>query len=199
VRLFVALNLPDAVRQAVWESASPLRDLTLPVRWVRPDGIHLTLKFLGDVPDEREAELIAALARAAGSPGTPGSRPGSGSAGSDGITVTLGGFGAFPDVQRPRVLWIGIAPEPALELLEHRVEQQFAPLGFPTEARPFRPHLTLARAQRDARVSDFQSLAAALDALRFDQTVTIATVDLMQSTLQSSGAVYHTRHRERLS
>jgi RNA 2',3'-cyclic 3'-phosphodiesterase len=188
VRLFVALNLPDAVRQAVWASASPLRDLTLPVRWIRPNGLHLTLKFLGDVPDAREPELIAALSRAAA--GEAAARP---------VTLTLRGFGAFPDVQRPRVVWIGVEPEPALELLEHRVEQQFAPLGFPTEARPFRPHLTLARAQRDARRSDFQSLATALDALRFDQTVTVGTVDLMQSTLQSSGAVYHTRHCERLS
>src|SRR6058998_3373918 len=114
VRIFVALNLP-----------APVRDVGLPVKWVRGEGLHLTLKFLGDVADEREAELAAALARAA--------------AGARNLTLALGGFGVFPDFRRPRVVWVGIAPEPGLEILQHRVEQEFAPLGFPTEARAFRP------------------------------------------------------------
>ncbi len=155
------------------------------MRWVRPEGIHLTLKFLGAVPDEREPELRAALGRAA--------------AGARALPLALGGFGVFPDVKRPRVVWVAVAPDPALELLLHRVEQEFAPLGFPTEARPFRPHVTLGRAAPEARPRDFGGLEGALAGIRFEDTVLVGSVDLMQSTLQSGGAVYHVRYSERLS
>ena len=184
MRLFVALNFPERVRQALWEAAAPLRDLGLPVKWVRPEGIHLTLKFLGEVAGETEAELAPALGRAA--------------AGARALTLALGEFGAFPDLQRPRVVWSGIAPDPALELLQHRVEQEFAPLGFPTEARAFRPHVTLGRAAREAGPRDFAGLEAALTGLQFQETALVESVDLMQSTLQSGGAVYQVRHSERL-
>lgn len=185
MRAFIALNLPDQVREAVWAAAQPLRDLGLPVKWARADGIHLTLKFLGEVADAREPELREALGRA-----RAGARP---------LPLALGGFGAFPDPHRPRVLWVGVAPDPALELLQHGVEREFAPLGFPTEGRAFRPHVTLGRAARDARARDFQGLAAALAGLQFSDTVLVDTVDLMRSTLQPGGAVYHIQYRETLA
>ena len=184
MRLFVALNLPPPVRDALWIATAQLRDRNLPVKWVRGEGIHLTLKFLGDVADEQEPELAAALARAA--------------AGACTLSLTLGGFGVFPDFSRPRVLWVGIAPEPGLEILQHRVEQEFAPLGFPTEGRPFRPHVTLGRAARDARPVAFTGLEDALGRLEFAETALVSALDLMESTLQSGGAVYHVRHSERL-
>ncbi|PYP33432.1 MAG: RNA 2',3'-cyclic phosphodiesterase [Gemmatimonadetes bacterium] len=184
LRVFLALNLPEATRQALWRAAAPLRDLGFPIRWVRPEGIHLTLKFLGEVAEQRDAELVAALARAA--------------RGARALPLTLGGFGAFPDFQRPRVVWAGVAPDPSLELLQNQIEEVFAPLGFPTEARPFRPHLTLGRAGREGRSRDFARLEAALGLLEFAETVLVGSVDLMQSTLQSGGAVYQVRHSERL-
>lgn len=184
MRAFLALNLPPAVREALWAAAAPLRDRGFPVKWVRGDGIHLTLKFLGEVADEREAELVAALGRA--------------SQGARALPLAVGGFGVFPDFRRPRVVWAGIAPEPGLELLQHRVEQEFAPLGFPAEARPFRPHVTLGRAARDARAGDLAGLEPALGRLRFAETALVTSVDLMQSTLQSAGAVYQVKHSERL-
>jgi 2'-5' RNA ligase len=184
VRLFLALNLPPAVREALWAATEPLRDLGLPVKWVRGEGIHVTLKFLGDVGEEREAELVGALARAA--------------SGGRALPLTVGGFGVFPDFRRPRVVWAGITAEPALEILQNHVEQEFAPLGFPTEARAFRPHVTLGRAAREARPRDFTGLEEALAALEFAETALVGAVDLMQSTLQSGGAVYQVRHSERL-
>ena len=184
MRLFVALNFPAQIRQDLWRATAPLRDLGLPIKWVQANGIHLTLKFLGEVSGEREGELVAALGRAAA-----GARP---------LPLALGGFGVFPDFGRPRVVWVGIAPEPALEILQHRLEQEFAPLGFPTEARPFRPHVTLGRAARDARPRDFAGLEDGLGQLSFQATAVTETVDLMQSTLQSGGAVYQVRHSERL-
>ena len=191
MRLFVALNLPEAVREAVWRAAAPLRELDLPVKWVGPDALHVTLKFLGDVPDAREPELRAALARAAG--------PASGGGAPRPIALELHAFGVFPGFERPRVFWAGIEPAPAVELLQNRVEQEFAPLGFPTEARPFRPHLTLGRAARDRRPADFRRAAAVIEALAHDASAVVETVDLMQSTPHSSGAVYQVRHRERVS
>jgi 2'-5' RNA ligase len=160
------------------------------VKWVRSEGLHLTLKFLGDVDNAREPELRAALSQAAG-----------GGSEARGVTVHIEGFGVFPDFRRPRIVWAGVAPDPALELLQHRVEQFFAPLGFPTEARAFRPHLTLGRASREARPRDFfmMGLEGALTALTFAETALVTDLDLMQSTLQSGGAVYQVKHRERLS
>jgi 2'-5' RNA ligase len=176
VRLFVALNLPAAVRAAVWAATEPARRGDPPVKWVTSDGLHLTLKFLGEVVDERRAELEAALDRAAA-----GTRP---------LPVEVTGGGAFPDAARPRVLWVGIEAGPSLELLQHAVEREFAPLGFPIEGRPFRPHLTLGRAARTARAGELRPAAERLAALRFSATALIESVDLMRSTLRPSGASY---------
>jgi len=184
VRLFVALNLPETVRESLCTCVRPLQSMGFALRWMTPEQVHLTLKFLGDVEPEREPELVAALSRAC-----TGARP---------VTLSLSGFGVFPHYDRPRVVWVGVAPEPALELLQHRVEQEFTPLGFPTEARAFRPHITLGRAAPGARRGGFSKLETALANLCFDAAAVIMTVDLMESTLQSGGAVYHVRHSERL-
>ena len=178
------------VRQQLWDALAPLRQRPeeFPVKWVRAENIHLSLKFLGEVADARVPELRAALQRAAGTRSEP--RP---------LALQIGGFGVFPDYDRPRVLWAGVTPDAGLELLQHSVEQAFAPLGFPTEARPFRPHVTLARAARDARPRDFAGLEQMLTGLEFEATVTVADVDLMESTLQRDGPVYHVRYHERLS
>jgi len=178
------------VRQKLWDALAPLRDARekLPVKWVRPENIHLSLKFLGDVEEAREPELREALRRAAGARGEQ--RP---------LILQIAGFGVFPDYHRPHVVWAGVTPDPGLELLQHAVEQAFAPLGFPTEARAFRPHVTLGRAARDGRPRDFTGLEAILAGTDFDETVTVAEVDLMQSTLQPNGPVYQVRYHERLS
>ena len=105
MRLFVALNFLPPVREALWAATARLRDLDLPVKWVRGEAVHLTLKFLGDVADERVPELAAALTSAAA-----GARP---------LSLALGGFGVFPDFRRPRVVWVGIEPEPGLGSESH--------------------------------------------------------------------------------
>src|SRR6266566_5084094 len=108
LRVFLALNLPEATRQALWRATAPLRDAGFPIRWVRPEGIHLTLKFLGEVAEQRDPELAAALARTV--------------RGARALPLALGGFGAFPDFQRPLIVWVGVAPDPSLELLQNQVE-----------------------------------------------------------------------------
>jgi len=155
------------------------------VKWVRPEGIHITLKFLGEVAPEREGELIRSLGDA-----SRGAKP---------VTLVVQGAGAFPDPRRPRVFWAGMASEPAIELLANAVERVFEPLGFPTEARAFRPHLTVGRAARDARSADFAGVAEALNDLAVEASAVLDGVDLMKSVLRPDGAVYQRVHRERLS
>lgn len=174
----------------MWDTLAPLRERRekLPVKWVRPENIHLSLKFLGDVEEGRGSELHAALQRAAGAGPEP--RP---------LALQISGFGVFPDYHRPHVLWAGVTPEPGLELLQHGVEQAFAPLGFPTEARAFRPHVTLGRATRDARPREFAGLQEILNGIEFEETVSVGEIDLMQSTLKPEGPVYQVKYHERLS
>lgn len=185
MRLFVAVNLPGSTRRAIWDAAAPLRAGRYPVRWVDPDGIHLTLKFLGDVDDAREDEVHRGLAAAA--------------QGAKAFPLVLHGFGAFPTPQHPRVIWVGCEAAPPLELLQHRLEQEMARIGFPLEGRPFQPHLTLGRARRDAHPRDFAGIAEQLEALPFAADVTARSVDLMQSTLTPGGAQYARRHAVELS
>ena len=105
MRLFIAVNLPVALRQELWEAAEPLRRGAFPVKWVAADALHLTLKFLGDVAPEREAELLAGMEQAAG-----GAKP---------FALHLAGFGVFPSISRPRVIWAGCDAPAPLELLQH--------------------------------------------------------------------------------
>jgi len=185
VRLFIALTPPPTVQRAVWEAFAPLRDRRLPVKWVAPENVHLTLKFLGEVAPERQAEIVAALTSAA--------------QGTKAITLVVHGAGAFPNTRAPRVVWAGIEPDPAIEILADRVERGCATLGFPPEGRPFRPHLTLGRAERDARARDWAGVAELLDGLAVDASALLDGVDLVRSELRRGGSVYHREHRERLS
>lgn len=180
MRLFIAINLPADLRQRLWKAAEPLRTAGYPVRWVAAGGMHLTLKFLGDVRSDREPEVVAAIGTAV--------------QGATRFTLPMGGFGAFPSLSHPRVVWAGCEPVPALELLQHRVEQGMERLGFPLEGRAFHPHLTLGRAQRDARAGAFRGLGGRMDALAFDGEVTVESVDLMESQLARDGARYTRRH-----
>jgi 2'-5' RNA ligase len=179
VRLFVAVPLPTVLQQAIHRAIAPLRTAGLAVKWVDPESVHLTLKFLGEVPADRLGDLAAALDRACA-----GARP---------FSMTVGGFGGFPTAARARVLWIGCEPVPPLELLQDAVEREYAALGFPVEGRPFRPHLTLGRARKEAR-SGVRGAESLLASLAFADAVTVETVTLLESTLTPGGARYAARH-----
>ncbi len=180
MRLFVAINLPGEVKDELWKATEPLRARRYPVRWVAPESIHLTLKFLGEVDPSRESEIVGALGRA-----IEGTRR---------FRMPVGGFGAFPSVEQPRVLWVGCEGVPQLELLQHRVECQMERIGFALEGRPFRPHLTLARAARGARASEFRGLEEIMSRLSFAAEVMVESADLMESHLTPQGARYVRRH-----
>ncbi len=180
MRLFVAINLPEPVRDQLWERTASLRDDVFPIRWVRPEGLHLTLKFLGDVAPSRESEIVGALAKA-----VDATRP---------FEMPMAGFGAFPTVERPRVVWAGCEAVPPLELLQDRLERAMDALGFPLEGRAFRPHVTLGRAKRDAKPSALAGLAGRLDELEHQAFVDVRSIDLMESVLAREGARYTVRH-----
>jgi RNA 2',3'-cyclic 3'-phosphodiesterase len=184
VRLFVALNFPSSLRHALWEAAAPLRARAFPIRWVPADSLHLTVKFLGEVSPPEEPTVKAALGRA--------------TAGVRAVVVVLSGFGVFPTTEAPRVVWAGLEPDPALELLHHDAERAFEQLGFPPDGHPFRPHLTLGRAARSARPRDFAGLGDALTVLACEGTARIDSVDLMESLPGPGGMTYRVRHSERL-
>jgi RNA 2',3'-cyclic 3'-phosphodiesterase len=137
-RLFVGVPLPDATATAVAAIVDEVRAAGLPegardVRWVRLDGLHLTLRFLGPTPDalvEPTAAAVTAVARDADGP----------------IDLELTGAGTFPRVARPRTLWIGVGgATDELDRLASLTEQHLVAAGWPPEPRPYRPHLTLAR------------------------------------------------------
>jgi 2'-5' RNA ligase len=140
MRLFLAIDLPDALRREIGELQERLRPVLGGWRWVRPEGIHLTLRFLGEVSPADDARHREAWRRAAGE--------------SPAVGFTVGGLGVFPPRSSPRVLWIGVEstrPPDGLGVLAASLEAAARAEGFPEETRPFRPHLTLARAERRGR------------------------------------------------
>jgi 2'-5' RNA ligase len=180
LRLFVAIELPEVVRAALNDLQHDLqRDPALArLRWVRPDGIHLTLKFLGETPPERRAEIEGAVGRA-----VPGVPP---------FELHLGRLGTFGSPKSPRVLWVDIGGDvETLAKLHSQVEAELGPLGFPGEGCRFSPHLTLARVPPECAADAARPLADAVaghDPPR--GTIRAEALSLVKSDLGRSGAVY---------
>lgn len=182
-RTFVAVDLGQEIKAMLKATQDRLLKQVPPrsVRWVQPEGIHLTLKFLGDTPLEGVERVKAALARAAAETAP--------------FEFTVGNLGCFPNTRRPRVVWVGIEePAGALLGLRNAVEAYVAPLGFPTEGRPFQPHLTLGRVQQHASAADVEQIGrvVAATSLGVLGRVQATEVSYIRSDLQPSGAVYTT-------
>ena len=179
LRLFVAIELPDEVRMALGRIEDELRPRGLErLRWVRPENIHITLKFLGETPAERRADIEAALRAAA-----------------DGVAphkLTLGKLGKFGGRGSPRVLWVDVEGDvETLRALQKRVEERIAPLGFPPDERAFSAHLTLARVPQDVARQVARPMTEAIDAVKMPGlAIPVREVALMRSELRREGAVY---------
>jgi len=180
LRLFVACELPSEMKAALTALQDALRREGAPsVRWVRPEGIHLTLKFLGAVPTGRVADIRAALA-----PTVEGIRP---------LGLSLGSLGAFGGRRGTRVVWVGVEGDvERVSELQRRVETALARLGFPPEGRAFSPHLTLARVPDHVGSADRERLWDLTKALATPQAAPaiIRELSLMRSILGPGGAVY---------
>ena len=192
LRAFIAVELNDEIRSAIsalqgrvrGELQKELSKFSPDARlqWVKPQSIHLTLKFLGDIRED-QVQAIGEAMTAALNPQAA-------------FSLNLGGLGVFPDSRAPRVLWIGLEPASSVPLsaitaLAGAVEQAMADLHFPREAKPFTPHLTLARIKECNReIGKALSNAGLLETTRTIGTLPVHSVSLIKSLLQPSGAVY---------
>ena len=174
MRLFVAVELPQAVREVLGAGLGRLKGDQPPARWVRVEGMHLTLKFLGEQPEE----IIEGLDRAV-PPALAPLPP---------VRVVLGGGGFFPHERRPRVAWVG-GEAAGLESWAGAVEEAAASLGVPREPRPFSLHLTLARLDRPWGVQAVERFLVQVGKWRFPDFAP-GEVVLFRSELGPAGAVY---------
>jgi 2'-5' RNA ligase len=174
MRLFVALDLNESVRAAISAFCENLRRAYPEARWARPAGIHVTLKFVGEVKEDRVAPIQAALGKVfTAAP----------------IEMDFRGTGFFPNEHRPRVFWIGIHATPNLAQIASEIESQLEALGIARETRDFLPHLTL------ARFDDNRGIDKLLAALRESSSqefgaVKTSEMHLYQSKLGHGGAQY---------
>lgn len=179
LRLFVAVDLPEEVREALGRLQDDLRrrDLT-GLRWVRPEGVHLTLKFLGGTLAGRVPAVEGAVAAA-----VRGAAP---------FRLALGAPGTFGGSRGPRVVWLEMAGDVRqLRELQAAVEAALTGAGFPAEEREYAPHLTLARVPQPPRAGTAEGISRALEAVAPPRAeFEVNEVVLMRSRLQPGGALY---------
>jgi 2'-5' RNA ligase len=176
MRLFIALNLPKKERTRIHRATKVFRETDMPVRWVDPDHYHVTLKFLGQVRRDDVTRIEGALQHAASA-----NRP---------FVTQLGGFGAFPTVRRPRVIWLGVTANPELRCLKQDLEWAMGDLGYEAETRAFHPHVTLGRADERGGAGAFRGLDDLVAGLDFTGDINVHSVDLMSSQLSREGPSY---------
>ncbi len=188
IRLFIAIELPEEVKKGLKQvqdelkSADPSR-----AKWVDPGSIHLTLKFLGSV-DIDKVDAIALAIQEAAKPFAP-------------FELQISGLGCFPNMRRVQIVWVGLSGElEKLQSLQKNIESFVSPLGFPTEKRPFTPHLTLARVREYATPEQRQILGEAIIKTKIESNliIKVASISLMRSQLTPSGAIYTKLHSVKL-
>ncbi|MFQ5539728.1 MAG: RNA 2',3'-cyclic phosphodiesterase [Candidatus Binatia bacterium] len=175
IRAFVGVRIDPKMAQNISDVQSQLKQSLTGIRWVAQENLHFTLKFLGAIDEEKVAPIIDAVERAV--------RP------SQPFSLKAGGIGVFPDIRRPRVLWVGLEAQ-GLKTLAQEMETTLEPLGFAPEGRVFKPHLSIGRWRNTAGKT--QRLEEVIDRWKdqdFGQS-TVAEVVLFQSILKPNGAVY---------
>lgn len=176
MRAFLAVELSDAIRDSLREFMAPLQRLDVPVKWTRPENLHLTLKFLGDVPEENVPAVIEIATSA--------------SHGLAETALTIEGAGAFPNLKRPRVLFVkGADDPPVLEELARRLNRNLTRAGVPKEERGFKVHVTLGRARRPRPAPELAHRLAR-DGEQCFGTMRVDHFTLMQSELTAAGPIY---------
>ncbi len=187
MRLFIAVDPSAEMAARAARIADRLRGAGVEAAWVQPSQMHLTLQFLGDDVDDADLHRICQAIDTAAATTPP-------------FRLSCSGVGVFPDPRRPRVAWLGVG-EGAAEVtaLHDAVAALLEPLGFPPEARGYRPHLTLGRfrgGSRSGRSDDGAGLAAALESVRDADggSTTIRRVCLYESRLSREGTAYDRLH-----
>ena len=186
MRIFVALDIDESIRERISRFLDGVRAFAPDARWVRPESLHVTLKFIGEKPNEEVERIKQAMAAVRAAP----------------VSMTFGGYGFFPTAKSARVFWLGLEAGPELADLASTLDQTTVALGVPKEERPFSPHLTMARGgggsgaparqkgDRPNRVFQvLQDKLAALPAVEFG-TMTAREFFLFQSQLGRGGSRY---------
>ena len=180
IRSFIAVELPEEAREGLARLRNELeRDEHRFVKWVAPGGIHLTLKFLGNIPFKKVTEITKAIEEAA-----QGISP---------FHLEISGLGAFPSLRQARVLWVGIGGEvDKLSRVQQNIDSALAALGFTKEERSFVPHLTLARITQGASPLERRSFGELVGSTIFEDKyhIKVEAINLMRSQLTPAGAIY---------
>jgi 2'-5' RNA ligase len=181
IRTFIAIELSEEVKEGLAELQEKLKGKAPQgtVRWVRPEGIHLTLKFLGNIPSNMLDRIKKALTEAC--------------EGFSSFSFSVRGLGCFPSSKRPRVIWVGVEEKTGMLLrLQEAIEEKLALLGFPPEKREFSPHLTLGRTHRRASGGEIRKLGELIESTNVGEVgeAVANSVSLMRSDLKPAGAVY---------
>ena len=180
IRSFVAIELPEEAKKGLASLRRELeRDEQRFVKWVDAGGIHLTLKFLGNIPSKRVPEITEAIKKAA-----QGLSP---------FLLEISGLGAFPSLKQVRVVWVGVGGElDKLSTLQQNIDSALAALGFAREERSFVPHLTVARVREGASTSERGRFGELVGSATFEGKyhVEVEAIKLMRSQLTPAGAIY---------
>ena len=180
IRSFIAIELPNEVKSALAELQAGLQTDKQPsVKWADPYGIHLTLKFLGDIAAAKISDITSAIEEASREIAP--------------FSLEVKGLGVFPNFKRVRVVWVGVGGDISrLKLLQQRIESNLVPLGFARESRPFTPHLTLARAREKIAPAEQQHFGQLIAGAGFEAAhqFTVGSINLMRSQLTREGAIY---------
>ncbi len=178
IRAFIAVDIPDSLRQDLAALQSELRASGADVGWVKPENLHLTLKFLGDIEESQVEPLVLSLSKE------------SVRLGSSPFTISLEGIGAFPKTTYPRVIWVGVNQgKEELEKLALGVERTCVDLGFAAEERPFSVHLTIGRVRSKDRLAWLIKKLQVAE-FRGSAPASIDRILLIQSTLSPHGPTY---------
>jgi 2'-5' RNA ligase len=176
MRTFIALEIPDGIKKEMAKAQEQLKRSGADAGWARPEGIHLTLKFLGEVSEAKIDAIRNALAQAAGATSK--------------FRLEIAGAGAFPNSKNPRVVWLGVSGDiDKLQALWSSVEDSMAAMGFDREERAFSPHLTLARIKYLQPRYSWQKAMDSINDIRL-ASFEVDHISLMKSELKPSGAVY---------
>jgi 2'-5' RNA ligase len=175
MRTFIAVELPPEVKRKIEEVQSPLKRTDTYVAWVKPGNVHLTLKFLGEVEEERIEDVFQGTETAL--------------KGSKAFNLSLKGLGCFPNLRRPRVVWLGVDKgKDGLAFMQRQIEEELSELKFPKEQRPFSAHLTIGRVKSPKNIEKLISL---IETTNFQtEEVVVDEVVVMKSQLHPQGAIY---------
>lgn len=175
MRTFIAVELLENIKKKIEEVQNPLKKTDTYISWVKPGNVHLTLKFLGEVEENKIEDVFYGTEKAL--------------KGAKSFSLSLKNLGCFPNLRRPRVVWVGVDKgKEELSFLQKNIEEELSKLGYPKEDRAFSPHLTIGRVKSPKNIEKLVKLIEKTDFQT--EEVKINEVVVMKSQLHPQGAIY---------